>query len=317
MSQYAKKNLEALEKLDLSQPFFNFRGCTEAVYPGTQYSFHKICEQANINLVESEDQTCCSGNFLLFNLTTSAGITAIAQRNLNVVKPFSKWLITLCNGCFSSFMLAEDFLRRDPDLKERVTGALQAIGMDLLPDKDVYILHAGEFLYILRQRIKDIIKRDLNGTRIAVQYGCHYLNVHPKHIISDPENPTFVETMIEFLGGVPVEYQEKTLCCGSGVTQRKVHPNASLLVGYEKMKSIRANDVDLIVTICPYCLMEMDNNQIELEIQYSEDFHIPVLHLAELIGLLMGLKPEEELHLSSHKTSVDPFISKLKPLQEE
>ena len=317
MSLNSKKNLEMLEKLNLDQPFFNFRGCTEGIYPGIQYAFRKICEQTNINLVESEDQTCCSGDFLLFNLTTSTGVTAIAQRNLNVVKRYSKWLVTLCNGCFSSFMLAYGFLQRDPDLKERVRTALQAINMNLMSEKAVYILHAGELLYRLRSRIKDIIKRDLNKTRIAVQYGCHYLNAHPDYIIADPENPTFVENMIEILGGVPVEYQEKTLCCGSGVTQRKVHPNASLLVGYEKMKSIRANDVDLIVTICPYCLMEMDNNQIELEIQYNEDFHIPVLHLTELIGLLMGLQPEEELHLSSHKTPVEPFIAKLNQLPEE
>ena len=98
--------------------------------------------------------------------------------------------------------------------------------------------------------------------------------------------------------------------------RRQVHPNASLLVGYEKMKSIRANEVDLIVTICPYCLLEMDNSQLEFEVQYNEEFHIPVLHLTELIGLLMGLDPEAELQLSSHKTPVDPFVRKLKPLQE-
>ena len=96
--------------------------------------------------------------------------------------------------------------------------------MDLLSEKAVYILHGGEFLYRLRERIKDIIKRDLNGTRIAVQYGCHYLNSHPDYIISDPENPSFVESMIDLFGGVPVEYQEKTLCCGSGVTQTASPP---------------------------------------------------------------------------------------------
>jgi heterodisulfide reductase subunit B len=310
-------NLQKLEKLDLNQPFFNFRGCTEAIYPGIQYAFRKICALTGINLVESDDQTCCSGNFLLFNLSTSAGTTAIAQRNLNVAKRYAKWMVTLCNGCFSSFMLANDFLRRDADLKDRVKKALQSIGMELLSDKAVYVLHAGEFLYRLRHRIKDIVKRDLNGARIAVQYGCHYLNAHPDKIICDPETPDFVEDYIQLLGGVPVEYQEKTLCCGSGVTQRKVHPNTSLMVGYEKMKSIRANKPDLIVTICPYCEMEMDQGQLELAIEYADEFHIPVLHLAELIGLLIGLDVEKELHLSTHKTPVQPFINKLKPLPKE
>ncbi len=317
MKTVHETNLEKLEKLDLDQPFFNFRGCTEAIYPGIQYAFRKICALTGINLVESDDQTCCSGNFLLFNLTTSAGTTAIAQRNLNVVKKYAKWMITLCNGCFSSFMLAFDFLRRDPELKERVRTALQSIGIDLLPEKSVYILHAGEFLYRLREKVKDIIKRDLNGARVAVQYGCHYLNPHPDHIICDPEKPHFVEEYIQILGGVPVEYQEKTLCCGSGVTQRKVHPNASLMVGYEKMKSIRANKPDLIVTICPYCELEMDQGQLELAIEYSDEFHIPVLHLSEMIGVLLGLDPEKELHLSTHKTSVQPFLEKLKPLPRE
>ncbi|OLS13599.1 MAG: disulfide reductase [Promethearchaeota archaeon CR_4] len=317
MSSIQKNNLEKLEKLDLNQPFFNFRGCTEAVYPGTQYAFRKICALTGIKLVESNDQTCCSGHFLLFNLTTSMGATAIEQRNLNIAKRYSNWMITLCNGCFSSFMLGYDFLQRDPELREKVKAAMQTIGMELVSSKEVYILQAGEFMYRLRHFIKNVIKRDLNRSRIAVQYGCHYLNAHPDNIISDPENPHFVEEMIQILGGVPVEYQEKTLCCGSGVTQRKVHPNASLMIGYEKMKSIRANNPDLIVTICTYCEMEMDNNQLEFAIEYSDDFHIPVLHLAELIGLLIGLDPEKELHMSSHKTSVQSFIDKLKPLPKE
>ena len=125
MSVKHKQNLDKLEALNLDRPFFNFHGCTETIYPGIQYAFHKICEQSGINLVESDDQTCCSGDFLLFNLTTSTGVAAIAQRNLNVVHGYSKWLVTLCNGCFSSFMMVYRFLQRDPDLKDRVKNALQ------------------------------------------------------------------------------------------------------------------------------------------------------------------------------------------------
>ncbi|MHA1731795.1 MAG: heterodisulfide reductase-related iron-sulfur binding cluster [Promethearchaeota archaeon] len=292
--------------------FFLFKGCTERVYPGIQEGALKVFKRLGIQLVTSEDQTCCSGNFLLFNLSTSAGVTAVCERNYNVVRPLSKYLLTSCNGCFSSMNLGRDFLRRDEGLKAQVEDALGAIGMHI--EEEVDVIHMGEFLYSIRDRLRENIVRDLNGLVGVSQYGCHYLNPHREAIFEDPSNPTFIEEMIQVLGGVPVEYEQKLLCCGSGVSQRLVHPDTSLEISHMKLSSIKKQNPDFILTICPYCEYEMDNAQIEIEIEYDEEINIPVFHINELLGLLFGLDPEADLHLSSHKIPVDPVLEKLNPV---
>lgn len=308
-----EQNLKRLLDIPIDDTqFFLFQGCTERLYPGIQEGAKKIFKKLDLQLVTSDDQSCCSGNFLLFNLTTSKGITAIGERNLNIVRPLSKYLLTSCNGCFSSMNLGKDFLRRDEDLKESVEETLNEIGMHV--EDEVDIIHIGEFYYAIRDRLRDHIARDLNGLTGVSQYGCHYLNPHREAIFEDPNNPTFIEELIQDLGGTPIEYEKKLLCCGSGVSQRLVHPDLSLEISRRKLSSIKKKNPDFILTICPYCEYEMDNAQLEIEIEFDEEINIPVLHINELLGLLFGLDPEADLHLSSHKISVQPLIDQLNPI---
>lgn len=293
--------------------FFLFRGCTEELYPGIQAAILKVFKKMGIPLVTSNDQSCCSGNFLLFNLTTSAGVTAINERNLNVARPLSKYLLTSCNGCFSSMNLGKNFLERDKGLRERVSDVLAELDMHI--EDEVQIIHIGEFLYVIRERIRDHVVRDLNGLTAVSQYGCHYLNPHRSCIFEDPNNPMFIEEMIQYLGGFPLEYEKKLLCCGSGVSQRLVHPDTSLEISYQKLKSIKMQDPDFILTICPYCEYEMDNAQIEIEIEYDEVIEIPVIHINELLGLLFGLDPIADVHVDAHKIPLDPVLDKLPVIQ--
>ncbi|GAB4331437.1 MAG: CoB--CoM heterodisulfide reductase subunit B [Promethearchaeota archaeon] len=305
-----EEKLARFESIPLQDTqFFLFRGCTEQVYPGIQEGAIKVFKKLGIGLVTSDDQTCCSGNFLLFNLATSTGVTTVGERNLNVVRPLSRYLLTSCNGCFSSMNLGKEFLRRDEELRDRVESVLAELGMGI--EEEVEVIHVGEFFFAIRQLLRDHLTCDLNGAAGVAQYGCHYLNPHPEAIFEDPNNPTFLEELIDFLGGTPREYEKKLLCCGSGVSQRLIHPDFSLAISHEKLASIKKQSPDFILTICPYCQYEMDNAQLEIEIEYGEEINVPVLHVNELLGLLVGLDPEADLHLSSHKISVDPLLEKL------
>jgi heterodisulfide reductase subunit B len=68
--------------------------------------------------------------------------------------------------------------------------------------------------------------------------------------------------------------------------------------------------VDAIVNICPFCHLQFDVGQTEVNKKYGTNFQIPVFHLAQLYGLAMGLKPEE-LTVDAHLISTDPAIAKL------
>ena len=50
--------------------------------------------------------------------------------------------------------------------------------------------------------------------------------------------------------------------------------------------------------------------QNEVNEQYGTDYHIPVLHLAQLYGLAMGLNADE-LTFSAQQQSAEPILKKL------
>ena len=53
----------------------------------------------------------------------------------------------------------------------------------------------------------------LQGLKVGVHYGCHYL-AKQYGILDDGGYPTFHEEIVEILGGTPVFYKERQLCCG-------------------------------------------------------------------------------------------------------
>lgn len=48
-----------------------------------------------------------------------------------------------------------------------------------------------------------------------------------------------------------------------------------------------------MVTLCPACHQTLDGNQPIVERTFSESYGMPVLHYPQLLGLAMGITPEE------------------------
>jgi len=53
------------------------------------------------------------------------------------------------------------------------------------------------------------------------------------------------------------------------------------------------------VTPCPLCHTVLDGFQREIEDDLSQELDVPILHLPQLVGLALGLTPEE-LNLDRH-----------------
>jgi heterodisulfide reductase subunit B len=68
---------------------------------------------------------------------------------------------------------------------------------------------------------------------------------------------------------------------------------------------MKAVEAEAMVTICPFCHIMYDTNELRIEKMFSEAYGIPVLHYPQLLGLAMGMKPEElafnELRVDSSK----------------
>jgi heterodisulfide reductase subunit B len=78
----------------------------------------------------------------------------------------------------------------------------------------------------------------------------------------------------------------------------------------QKLDHIKKAGADAMVLVCPFCDIMYDVNQQRIEKQAGEKYGIPVLFLPQLIGLALGLPPDE-LGLRLNRVSVRKLLKQL------
>jgi len=126
--------------------------------------------------------------------------------------------------------------------------------------------------------------------------------------VEDPENPTFLSRLIEITGAKTVDYFDKKQCCGLPVVG--IDERMSLQLAKNKLEHIKEVGADAIVTICPSCHVAYDANQLRIAKVFSESYSIPVLHYPQLLGLAMGIDPNE-LALNKLRVKSDNVLRNL------
>jgi heterodisulfide reductase subunit B len=84
---------------------------------------------------------------------------------------------------------------------------------------------------------------------------------------------------------------DETECCGApsvGVSDK-----VALQLARDKLSHIKMVDAQALITICPFCHIMYDTNELRIEKMFNEAYGIPVLHYPQLLGLALGMKPEE------------------------
>lgn len=301
-------NLKRLEKIPDDGTFFYFRGCfVNNIYPGIESATRFVLEKLGVNFIVSEDQTCC-GTPEFSSLNADTVLTSVVGRNTSIIAEKTPFVLTDCNGCYSSFHIAEDLLE-DPRIKIQTERILEKIGRKF---EKVEVIHIADFFYKKMEKVLEKTTMTLGNLKIAVHYGCHYSHVNGEKGLDSVENPSFIEEMIEKLGGRPIEYTEKILCCGFGGIQQTVHKKISYATTQRKLDSLLEAEAEAIVVICPYCLNVLDKYQGNLLDVEMLDKPIPIIHLSQLLALLMGAE-YRKLGLQMHRITPESITHRLVP----
>ena len=277
-------------------------------YPGIEKATRILFEALDIELKDMNGASCCPapGVFGSFDEETWA---TIAARNLTLAEDMGADIMTECNGCFGSLFEANHMLKEDEDKRAKINENLSEIGREFKGTTNVK--HLAQILRddVGFEKISSLIEKPLD-LNVAVHYGCHFLKPTDEIGIEEQaENPTILDELVELTGAKSIEYKDKMMCCGAGGGVRSRDLDVTASYTKEKLDNMSKAGVDAIIDVCPFCHMQFDQGQTEVNERYGTDFSIPVFHLAQLYGLAMGLSAEE-LTFDAQKIDATPAIKK-------
>jgi heterodisulfide reductase subunit B len=284
-----------------------FLGCTiPARQPHYELSARKSLAKLGIELVDLENMTCCAPPPLQsIDLETSLAISAY---NICLAEEADLNMVTLCTGCFESLAMTNNLLKEKEELRERVNKILSNVGKEFKGNKEV-----RHYLQVLMKdigvdQLKRNVVKSLNKLKVASFSGCHLLRPSALLRFDDPERPKIFDTLIETLGAKSIWYRNKLRCCGGLL--RGYADDVALAIARDKIVNATEAGADCISTLCPFCFLTLDLGQMLIKSAYKEEYHMPIVHYAELLSLSLGVEPKE-LAFDFHKMKIDKVLEKI------
>ncbi|MGS0765877.1 CoB--CoM heterodisulfide reductase iron-sulfur subunit B family protein [Syntrophomonas curvata] len=292
------------------EKLFLFRSCTGSMeYPGTENAVKEVLKLLGVEVVMDPDQTCCSGYILTCSGYTPEPSLAITARNLAMVEQkYNLDTYVFCNGCFGYNTELAHILNNNPDYKDKANQLIAQWGYNYRGKTRIF--HVQELYYLLIDKIREMVVHPLHGLRVASHYGCHYLG-QQYGVLDDGDLPTFHEEIITALGGTPVFYKERRMCCGYAVGRGFTHKESVVQPHLaRKFDSAKEEGVELITTVCPGCNVALDREQPNLAERGFGPYAIPVIDLGQLIGLALGV-PIWKLGFNANTVPVNGVLNQL------
>jgi len=272
-------------------------------------STQALAPRVGLDLIELESVTCCGAGDIHeaapdYYLHLNARILATAADT------GADTLLTVCNVCTLNLRQANWQLLNDIELRDRINGNLRSVGVPPY-ERDVEVRH---LLWELAEgegwdRLRGAAHKGLKGLRVAPFYGCQILRPSKVLGFEDPDRPSSLERIIEACGGEAVDYPAKLKCCGFPIIVAREETALGEMV--QPIEQALDAGADVMVTPCPLCHLSLDAWQSKLKATTGRDYGLPILHLAQLIGVAAGLE-ESELQFRRHVVPVEPALERVR-----
>jgi len=268
-----------------------FLGCFIPVrLPQLEAVARSVLPRLGVELVDVDGFSCCPEpvGFLTDRIT---GL-ALAARNISLAEEAGLDILTLCNGCTYTLRRANETLKSDAALRERVNEVLRETGHEFRGSVDV-----RHFAQVLGGRmglegVRSAVKKPLTGLRVACHTGCHILSPPGVMDFDDPIDPVALDHLVSALGAEPVDWDKKTGCCGWTLTNYGDRESANGLLG-AKLGAMHAAGADCSSVICPQCFYQFDTGQMLAARDLKLEYRVPTVYYLQLLALAMGHSLEE------------------------
>ncbi|AGY56267.1 CoB--CoM heterodisulfide reductase iron-sulfur subunit B family protein [Gloeobacter kilaueensis] len=285
-----------------------YPGCVARGACGELYSSTALISAAlGIELVELKNASCCGAGTLKEDSQLLQD--AVNARNIALAEEKELTLLTQCSTCQGVLGAVNEKLRAAKSgYRDQINDLLAQAGHHYGGSVDVRHL-----LWILIEdfgldRLRERVKRSLAGLRCASFYGCYLLRAQLSQRVDDPHHPRSLEDLFEAVGATAVDYGGRTKCCGFPLSSYDTR--TSFAMAAARIQEAIDAGADCLVTPCPLCHLNLDSRQPEVEQAAGRKFGMPVLHLSQLVGLALGLAPDQ-LGMQHHIVSTRSVIARL------
>ncbi len=266
-----------------------FLGCLiparEASY---EVSVRKVLPELGVELVDMKGANCCAP-FSIQSVDYSSWL-ALAARDLCLAEEMGLDIMTLCNDCYESLLMVNTILRKNPELKNQVNQTLSEVGREYKGKVEVKNLVDVLYGDVGLDKVKNAIKEPILGLKVGAQPGCHLTK--PKRIHYELlRGFNELDELVQATGAESVPYERKEMCCGGPL--RDINDDLARQVSRQKLMALKDADVQAIVTVCPFCFLQLDLGQLEIKRHFNEEYNLPVIHFIELLRMGMGMKLED------------------------
>jgi heterodisulfide reductase subunit B len=264
------------------------------IYPGCSLngsardyneSVFALAKAFGIEPVQVPDWNCCGATAAHnlnkeLSLALPARILALAEKNsLDVI-------LVPCAACYSRLVVTQYELRKDPELKNRIS---EVIEMDYRGTTK--ILNVIEWIdqYIIPNLDEKMVKPF--EYKVACYYGC--LLVRPNKVLNydRAEDPQTMDIVMRKIGATPIDFPYKTECCGAGFSVSRTDI-VSKLSG-KIIEDAEHRGADAMIVACPMCHSNLDMRRSDINKYWKTEFNLPVLFVTQAIGLAIGLSAKQ------------------------
>jgi heterodisulfide reductase subunit B len=252
-----------------------------------------VMSALEVNLLEIADWTCCGASAAaavdrLLSLALPARNLALAEAHSDAPD-----VLIPCSACYLNLKQVEILIHREPQTLARLN--------QILADEPLTLTGRVTVRHLLDVLARDLgpeavaerVRTPLDGWVVAPYYGCQCLR--PYVIFDDPERPRSMAPLIAATGARVHAWTMGAKCCGAS------HMNTEPEVARRLVAAILrgARGADAIVTVCPMCQINLEAHQRKIARETGEDLSVAVLYLPQLLGLALGIAPDQlGIHLN-------------------
>ncbi|KZX17260.1 succinate dehydrogenase/fumarate reductase iron-sulfur subunit [Methanobrevibacter cuticularis] len=303
-----------------------FKSClVSGEYPGIETSTKYIFDKVGIDYIVNDRQSCCTGLGHYSDVFDQFSTTIVGARNFNIANKTNHTnLAMMCATCYAINKKVAKLLNTNDEIRDKVNDVFEEVNFDEMKyekgsiDSTENIFHVVELLFNKKDEIAKNIQFDLSKFRIATHHACHYCKVQYEDTIEGFRDPKILDELVKSCGVETIGwYDHKRSTCGAGFRQRFVNKDLSMEVTGEKLLSLKNEDTDILVHMCPNCQMQFDRYQPYISKELDTEFNIFHLNIVQLIALVMGADPYKIVGIQTHTVPLEPLIEEIEAISNK